>query len=672
MSDKTSRTNRPLRPLLPASASPLAQASTARKLIAKPKHVTLACDACRKNKSKCSGDRPKCRACVKRHGDCHYQVRPQELLDRAANDAELLGYMKTLPEHEAQGILQRLRAGTDAETLVNHIKAGNLLLQMAVAPETRMRYELPYQSRMPEVFIPDNPYLTSILYEATSLYPGNQLPQQATSTLSSAEHQSLYLKPFHAAQVIDPRLSDVKPSVWTTVCSDDALMRDLLGVFFRCEYQFTSAFQKDYFLEDMAAQEKDFCSSLLVNIVLAYSCVCSPRFTDCAMYWDPSTLLCRFLAEAKRIWELEAYKPRITSIQAGILFSVFHNLCGLDQIGQPYRVRAVAMAQELGLFDGTADGQSERIQKGRAFTAWTLYSWETLVAYSFMFPPLLTTPSIWPLPEPPKDTSWYGEVWLRYPQNYSCVPSCFGHIFKTKCQFRLIMNEFCVAAYSKGSEVTLEVADSLHSRLKSWYHDLPPPLQPAAIALPAHLQLHMYYYCLILAIYEPLAQKQHDQQEAVRKIVSNAKKDLYTLIRLYYLRHGFEAMDLFIVIPLMVAGYDCINAINDETTPPELELLRSTLILIAKGLYNQRQSHYLAQALFQVIRSKMRPEEIRLLKDMVHPTEEIDTKKDLAQTVRSSWPVATVKKKEELDSQILTNLVEGIDLDAEERGTHEG
>lgn len=49
-------------------------------------------------------------------------------------------------------------------------------------------------------------------------------------------------------------------------------MRDL-GVFLRCEYQFTSAFQKDYFLEDMASHRAEFCSSLLVNVILAYSCV---------------------------------------------------------------------------------------------------------------------------------------------------------------------------------------------------------------------------------------------------------------------------------------------------------------------------------------------------------------------------------------------------------------
>jgi hypothetical protein len=130
---------------------------------------------------------------------------------------------------------------------------------------------------MPAHYASDNPYLNSLMYEAASLYSPDQHPTsdspQLGATLSAEEHQSLYLKPFHAAQVVEPRLSDVKVSFWTTVCDDNVLMRELLSVLFRCEYQFTAAFQKDLFLEDMAAQRKDFCSSLLVNAVLAYSCV---------------------------------------------------------------------------------------------------------------------------------------------------------------------------------------------------------------------------------------------------------------------------------------------------------------------------------------------------------------------------------------------------------------
>lgn len=37
--------------------------------------------------------------------------------------------------------------------------------------------------------------------------------------------------------------------------------------------RFAAVFQKDSFLQDMAAQRQDFCSSLLVDVTLVYSCV---------------------------------------------------------------------------------------------------------------------------------------------------------------------------------------------------------------------------------------------------------------------------------------------------------------------------------------------------------------------------------------------------------------
>ncbi|KAM0425507.1 hypothetical protein ACHAPT_009296 [Fusarium lateritium] len=666
---------RPLRRLMPAQGS-RPGLSVAGTPSPRPRlnPVIAACNACRRHKAKCSGERPACRRCVNRGVPCQYTTRPGEsrmqafnrshhdLKDRATVNEEILDLLRTLPNRDAQDVLTRIRSGIDVETVLNQVKAGDVLLQMALTPETRFRYEFPYRSEMPEYYTQDNPYLDSLIYEAASLYLTNRHPEQTTSrliaNLGSKEQQSLYLKPFHAAQVVEPRLSDVKPSLWTSVCNDDVLMRDLLSVLFRCEYQFTAAFQKDLFLEDMAARKKDFCSSLLVNIVLAYACVCYPRFSNRVEYWNPNTLVYCFLAEAKRLWELEATEPCITTIQAGMLFSVFHNLCGLDEIGQPYRIHGVALAHELRIFD-TVDARSERLQKGRAYTAWALYIWETLVAFSFMLPPLLKKPPKWPLPDPSEDIQWYGEIWIKYPLNHGLSPSCFGHVFRTRCQFRIIMNEVCDAAYSEGSKITLDQAHGFRERLEDWYHNLPGPLQPRTIVLPGHLQLHIYYHHLLLTIFEPLCDVETSQDPSPQKIVANAKKHLQTLVRLYYLRHGFEAMDLFVVIPLMLTGYDCIDAIGDQPPTAELETLRSTLILIAQGLYSQRRNHYLAEALFRVIRGRMRPQELSLLRSTMSLEEqEAVDEQDMMQPVRSHWPVSVVKKQEDVDAHILKHLVE--------------
>jgi hypothetical protein len=92
------------------------------------------------------------------------------------------------------------------------------------------------------------------------------------------------LRPFHAAHVVDPLLSDAKPSLWTAVCQDDLLMRELLAAWLQCEYFFTTPLQKDYFLQDMASHNQDFCSPLLVNAVLAYACVRCPEVQPSARH----------------------------------------------------------------------------------------------------------------------------------------------------------------------------------------------------------------------------------------------------------------------------------------------------------------------------------------------------------------------------------------------------
>jgi hypothetical protein len=185
----------------------------------------------------------------------------------------------------------------------------------------------------------------------------------------------------------------------------------------------------------------------------------------------------------------------------------------------------------------------------------------------------------------------------------------------------------------------------------------------------------MYYHNLILSIYEPLLNLPNSQQVASspspRQIVSDANKHLQTLIRLYYLRHGYEAMDLFIVIPLMLAGFKSLDAIDEQQpstlSPPEdedgtLESHRATLLLVAKGLASQRQNHYLANALFSVIRRRMRPQEAALLQDESVGLEEeegaVEQRGVLMQAVRSHWPVSVVRKREDLEAYRLGNLVE--------------
>lgn len=189
---------------------------------------------------------------------------------------ELYRLLVTVSEAEAFDILQRLRAGTDVETTVRRVQEGDLLLQLALRPESRFRYQFPYLPFMPAPLqTSDNPYLESLLYEGAAQGFAPPLPQQQSLSASDAAGSSshIYMKPYHAAELLDGRLASAKASDWTSVTTDDNLFRRLLRAYLIHEYCVAPAFQKDYFLYDLVRGKGHLCSSLLVNSVMAIGSV---------------------------------------------------------------------------------------------------------------------------------------------------------------------------------------------------------------------------------------------------------------------------------------------------------------------------------------------------------------------------------------------------------------
>lgn len=168
----------------------------------------------------------------------------------------------------------------------------------------------------------------------------------------------------------------------------------------------------------------------------------------------------------------------------------------------------------------------------------------------------------------------------------------------------------------------------------------------------------------MLTLFKPLLDMPTDRVPSPYQIVADATRYLQTLNRIYFLRHGLEAMDLFIIILLMLSATDCVDALegaNEQTSPEELESLRSTLILlllVTMGLFTQRKNHCLANPLFHVILGRMRPADVALFRRVgtIHANV-LRGEMDMAVAVRSRWPVSIVKNKEN-EKKIIKNLVE--------------
>ena len=79
-------------------------------------------------------------------------------------------------------------------------------------------------------------------------------------------------------------------------------------------------------------------------------------------YWNPRNSSYQFLAEAKRLWEMETSSSRVrmTTIQAAILLNLISLTNAADAIGFIYTEKAIEMARRTRLFGSQVTKQNTR------------------------------------------------------------------------------------------------------------------------------------------------------------------------------------------------------------------------------------------------------------------------------------------------------------------------
>ncbi|KAK2608972.1 hypothetical protein QQS21_002452 [Conoideocrella luteorostrata] len=666
--------HRPLRPLLPATALP--KRDDLPLQLTRRRYTPAACGACRARKIRCDGRRPQCQACLARGSTCAYATavagethgralkrKYADLREQQSTFEQVYEALQTRSQSEADEVYSRIRRGTSPESILRHIKEGDLLLQLALRPETRYRYEFPFIKEMPAFLqSADNAYLNSLVYEWTRI----DAQAHQVSAGGAGENETPYLRPYHAAELWDARIDAIKPSHWTTVSTDDTLMRKLLTAYFLYGSQFFICFQKDYFLEDMASNRRRFCSSLLVNAVLAvgYSKSCYQRATKRYEHWNPRHLGYQFLAEAKRLWELEIGRSRLTTIHAGLVITLMHNMSCMDKVGWTYTLQAITIAHNLRLFDSSMRVKNSKERRARDFTAWALFNYQCLHCYVMFDETVIKNPPNITLPDPSVDPDWYGQIWVKYPLSPRPVSTHFEHLFKACADIRIIMNDICLQCFRKPAssrKVTLEQALQFRTRLKNWQKDLPGPLTPERIVYPSHFILHMNYQTVLLNLHEPSqADDSFDHGHIARAFAGEANAHLETLIRLYFLRHGFESFDPFLIHPLNVLGFSTINKINANPASLDINTTRSTIVLAAKGMYDQGQCHYIGQVTLRFIKSSMRPEETQLLGRFAASgdIDEDEIPERHMHEIQARWAPSIIRVMDDPEAQRLSNLVQ--------------
>jgi hypothetical protein len=167
----------------------------------------------------------------------------------------------------------------------------------------------------------------------------------------------------------------------------------------------------------------------------------------------------------------------------------------------------------------------------------------------------------------------------------------------------------------------------------------------------------MQFHNLVTMTFQPFLQSetsfnQPDNRDAFQKysgfspakLFAASKASLQTLLHMFYHRHGFESYYIFLLQVLVQLGFDALERLRSPEAqqqhfPVVMKATRATLILCAKGLRDQGRNFFLSELVFRILRDKMNPVDVKLLKDWAHIKDEEKREHSMMEHMQGEYPV---------------------------------
>ncbi|KAG5817944.1 hypothetical protein H9Q74_004529 [Fusarium xylarioides] len=574
----------------------------------------------------------------------------------------ILAIMREKPEDVALAVFRRVRTGSDPEAILSSVEGGDILMQLHLAPASQVRYPFPYRNALPGIFAKTkSAYMDALALETP--YYGSEPPQSFDARLISYLEAPKYM-PYHSAKLVEPLLDCATISRWTNVCTDEPLLHSLMEAYFLHIYSAFPFFHKECFLRDLGSGSRRFCSDLLVTAILAHACHATPTIAHRNEHWNPQTLGYTFLAEARRLLELEMGRHRITTIQALLVMNITMNDHGVDGASHQNLLIAVTQAKIMGLFRSpdelTEQTADQDVKVVREFTAWAIFAWQgwssyvpslnlklsfenRIIASMLQEIPLLKDPPQISYPEPAQCPFWYGDIWVRYPSSREPIATKYYQTFKAYLEFWTLYNDIAKVLFSPFQTRALYLGQAVefYVRLRSWFNGLPEDLHPGKIVLPFQLKLHIQYWALLMDLFKPFAgwddpTKVLDQTPS--EIFADARRNQDLVLRIYYLRHGTETHDSWLSMFLIRLGFLALQEVAISSDDDES---LATLILALTSLDNQGKSYFKAEFALRTICAQMRTRDLETFKQFA-TFQDLDVPQAIASRIgfiKSYWPV---------------------------------
>jgi hypothetical protein len=372
--------------------------STERGQSSKRRCVSTACIACRRRKSKCDGNLPSCAACSSVYNTaCVYDPNSDHrrkgvyrkdtdtLRTRNTTLQTLIQAILNYEEDDAFELVRQIRACDDLEDVAETIIArdkGHLPTAEAMTasgnesdPAPVDQFESELAGKMSELLLDGSRKFIGGTSNLIFLPPGSELHESSTPPTAELGRDYSPMK------------------LWTRVTDDESLVSHLMTMYFTWHYPFFTILAKDVFYRDyVRGFSGQYCSSLLVNAMLALGCHFSSYQGALDDPRDLATAGNHFFKEAKRlVLEHDEHEnAKLCTVQAFALMSVREAGCGREGKGWVYSGLSFRMAFDLGLnLDasslGAAHDLTEEEIDARRITFWGCYLIDKFVLLALRF-----------------------------------------------------------------------------------------------------------------------------------------------------------------------------------------------------------------------------------------------------------------------------------------------
>ncbi|KAK4119353.1 hypothetical protein N657DRAFT_659105 [Parathielavia appendiculata] len=547
-----------------ASGSTLGVIGSASKRKRGPGVVTPnACTECRKKRAKCDGQMPCSRCKAQKDVECRYEIPVRQSKETLRTEIQQLRRAKRNNDQIiaalvrpdlCEEVLTRLRNGQSVESisqwLGGTLPAGSntlpsisrLLNQGSVAAPPMSGYvpapsstypPLPSELSTVSPVLGQQPH--GIRQDAEQLSPwGGQFSTQSHegsqpdamnwnpeaimdsqsrigSWVESQADKSEVARGGGFDQILLSSVPEMKipPRTWTKLTDDPALVQHLLALYFCWEYPTFASLSKEHFLKDFMEGRPRFCSSILVNALLALGCRFSSKPNTRSNPDDPHTSGNHFFKECQRLFYQEQNHHKLTTIQALGIMSIREASCGRDSESWYYAGQSMRLAIEMGLHrlqDDSMEDDESAVQTATFWGAFALdHAWSLATG---SLPQCSCLPRLPPKPAIIDDIE--ASLWIPYtddgaPLQRSCEqPSHVRSVYKCFCGLSELVHQSLYILYSPGRPLMSRDLLTIYTQYLNWYDRIPEVLRLGHNFTPAVLFAHMYYHFAILSLFRPL------------------------------------------------------------------------------------------------------------------------------------------------------------------------